>query len=120
MKLFRNLVVVVAFVASVFGVSVAPTAEAADFTYGDESIHTYDSSIYYPDSGKAHLYVQYKSKFGGNYKYLVEANWEETPYTLYILDDNGNRIIDSYNRYAYIVCNYHLATEVCAYLRDRY
>lgn len=120
MKLFRNLVVAVTFVASVFGVSAAPTAEAADFTYGNQSIHTYDSSIYYPDSGKAHLYLQYTNEYGRSYKYLVEANWEETPYTLYLLNDNGNRIIDGYNRYCYIVCNYHLTNEVCAYLRNRY
>ena len=60
MKLFKNLVVVVAFVASVFGVSAAPTAEAADFSYGNQSIHTYDSSIYYPDSGGSFVYSVHK------------------------------------------------------------
>ena len=60
-KLFKNIVVAFAFVASIIGVYVAPTAEAGYVVTDDEmyGICINDSSVYHDKAGHVNVQIRY-------------------------------------------------------------
>ena len=94
-KLFRNLVVTFALVASIIGVYVAPTAEAGHtVTYDDMyGIYINDSSIYYDRVGHANAQIRY-GRLGYEDSFdpiLVSVMWGKGCYA-YRIDSYGNEI----------------------------
>ena len=94
-KLFRNLVVAFALIASIIGVSVAPTAEAGHtVTYDDMyGIYINDNSIYYDRVGHANAQIKY-GRLGYEDSFdpiLVSVAWGKGYYACRI-DSYGNEI----------------------------
>ena len=94
-KLFRNLVVAFALIASIIGVSLAPTAEAGHtVTYDDMyGIYINDNSIYYDRVGHANAQIKYgRLGYEGSFDpILVSVAWGKGYYACRI-DSYGNKI----------------------------
>ena len=94
-KLFKNLVVAFALVASMVGVYVAPTAEAGHaVTYDDRfGIYVNDSSIYYDRIGHANAQIKWgRLGYEGQFDpILVSVSWGKGYYACRI-DSNGNYV----------------------------
>ena len=94
-KLFRNLVVAFALIASIIGVSVAPTAEAGHVVTDDDRFGIYinDSSIYYDRVGHANAQIKYgRLGYEGSFDpILVSVAWGNGYYACRI-DSYGNEI----------------------------
>lgn len=94
-KLFRNLVVAFALIASIIGVSVAPTAEAGHtVTYDDMyGIYINDNSIYYDRVGHANAQIKYgRLGYEGSFDpILVSVVWGKG-YGADRIDSYGNFI----------------------------